>query len=310
MPPFALNFSLLFVSAFSLAAWLEPRLQTSATGRSGSGDSLLAVLLGDSRRLFAQQFFVKADVYFHSGYYPSIFDVRPSGGLHLAEAATESDHSGHSDGLEFLGPPQDWLDRFSRQFYPSQHLHLGERPHPAAARNAEHAEHGEHDDHAEETAAAGEILPWLRIAVELDPQRPETYVVASYWLRSRLNKPNEAEQFLREGLQHNPGNSEILFELGRIYREHRHDTARARNLWELGLKKWRETQAAGAEPNPLLGAQLLGNLAKLEEDKQQYARAIQYLEELATLSPHKEHIQSWLESLRPKLPPAASQALQ
>ena len=31
--------------------------------------------MGDSRRLFANQFFVEADVYFHSGYYPTIFDT-------------------------------------------------------------------------------------------------------------------------------------------------------------------------------------------------------------------------------------------
>jgi len=31
-------------------------------------------LLGDGRRLFANHFFIMADVYFHSGYYPSVFD--------------------------------------------------------------------------------------------------------------------------------------------------------------------------------------------------------------------------------------------
>ena len=31
-------------------------------------------LLGDSRRMFANSFYVKADEYYHSGYYPTIFD--------------------------------------------------------------------------------------------------------------------------------------------------------------------------------------------------------------------------------------------
>ena len=51
-------------------------LQERASGWSkrGESDNVLNVLLGDGRRLFANHFFVQADVSFHSGYYPSIFD--------------------------------------------------------------------------------------------------------------------------------------------------------------------------------------------------------------------------------------------
>ena len=37
---------------------------------------MLGVLLGDGRRMFANHFFVKADAYFHSGFYPTVFDNR------------------------------------------------------------------------------------------------------------------------------------------------------------------------------------------------------------------------------------------
>jgi len=40
-----------------------------------------------------------------------------------------------------------------------------------------------------------------------------------------LNRPDQAEAFLREGLRNNPANCEILFELGRIYHESNHDRA-------------------------------------------------------------------------------------
>ncbi len=33
-----------------------------------------SLLLGDSSQMFANSFFVKADEYYHSGYYPTIFD--------------------------------------------------------------------------------------------------------------------------------------------------------------------------------------------------------------------------------------------
>ena len=53
-------------------------------------------------------------------------------------------------------------------------------------------------------------------------------------------KVAEAEKFLRDGLRANPDSYEILFELGRLYYESEHDAARARNVWELALRRWQE----------------------------------------------------------------------
>lgn len=293
MPSVGFSLAGLFVVAFGCAAWLEPWFHQHVN-QGGAAPNVLAVLMGDSRRLFAQHFFAKADAYFHGGYYPSIFDVRPqSGQLHLA-ANAGAGHEGE-EGFAIAGKPRDWLERFGRHFQPFEHRHLG---------GDDEAHHDDHADHDHSVAAHGtpgeerELLPWLRVATELDPHRAESYVVASYWLRSRLGKVDEAEQFLRDGLRHNPGDSEILFELGRIYRENRQDNARARNVWELSLAAWRKTEAPNAEPNLLLGAQLLGNLAKLEEAEHQYSRARHYLEELEALSPNKESLRTWMDELK------------
>ena len=53
--------------AFGLAAWLSPRLEAQFADRADLDDPL-AVLLGDSRVLFANSFFVRADACFYSGY--------------------------------------------------------------------------------------------------------------------------------------------------------------------------------------------------------------------------------------------------
>src|SRR5437773_1887359 len=173
---------LLASAAISLSTWLQPWFQHWSGNRSKSTD-ILTVALGDSRRLFAKHFYVKADAYFHSGYYPTIFDNHSEGGkLHIA-----SSHAGdsHHEGDDFLGAPKDWLDRFSRHFYPSHHSHLDHA----------HEDHDNHDgDKEEHRGDARELLPWLKLAAELDPQQPETFVVASYWLRSHLSNPEQAEQ--------------------------------------------------------------------------------------------------------------------
>ena len=86
MPAPALILTLLLALSFSLGTYLQPRFQNRAGGRNQS-DNVLAVLIGDSRRLFANHFFVKADVYFHSGYYPTIFD---EGKLHESSPMRET----------------------------------------------------------------------------------------------------------------------------------------------------------------------------------------------------------------------------
>ena len=94
MPAPALIISLLLAVSFSLATYLQPRFQNRAGSRAGS-DNLLAVLIGDSRRLFANHFFVKADIYFHSGYYPTIFDNKSAHATpHIsADAGAAADHN-------------------------------------------------------------------------------------------------------------------------------------------------------------------------------------------------------------------------
>lgn len=292
------------VGAFVLATTLEPWFQTWAGNRAESAN-VLQVALGDARKLLARQLFIQADVYFHSGYYPSIFDRKPDGEIHVASAvnagsvhAAPGGASVHDDMPDFLGQPRDWLDAFSRSFFPTNHAHLGHAEEPGG--------HGNHDGHDPESGTqdgggnAREILPWLRLAADMDPEQAQTYVIAAYWLRSKVNRPDEAEQFLREGMQANPGNEEILFELGRIYSENRHDTVRARNVWEMALKNWRLHTAGQPEVNLLTGAMILGHLAKLEENERHYDRALGYLRELAGFSPNQAAIQKWIADVRSK----------
>ncbi len=294
--------SLGFVAAFSLATALAPWFQSWAGNRSHAS-SALTVLLGDSRRLFAKHFYVKADAYFHSGYYPTIFDkAKPSEQLHIA-ADAGADTDGHAEEAgDFLGKPRDWIDGFSRNFFPVQHRHLGEDADAPCSHDHGPEEVCHHAD-GDATARPGEereMLPWLRLAAEMDPQRPETYVVASYWLRTKLDQPGEAERFLREGLRANPGNCEILFELGRVYCESKRDIARARNLWELAAENWRTQEGVKPEANIFLLAQILTQLAKLEEEQQNFPRAIEHLNRLIVFSPNRETLQQRIDELLAK----------
>jgi tetratricopeptide (TPR) repeat protein len=276
LSPF-LTLLLLLTAVFSLATLEQPR--TFNWSRQGA-DNLLKIMLGDGRRLFADQYFRKADVYFHSGYYPSIFDQgqAPKDTRHMTHQ--EDPHAGddddHEKEMQFLGKPRDIFEQFGRHFRVTEHTHLS-------------------------GGNEREILPWLRISAELDPQRIDTYTVASYWLRVRLGKVDEAEQFLREGLRANPDSYEILFELGQLYNENRNDPIHARNLWELALQRWISQESKKKEQNLVELEKIAVNLARVEEQQGNFAKAIGYLKLAKKATPHPDALDAQIQSLEKKL---------
>jgi len=291
---------LLVACAFTLGTILQPR--TASWSPRAEAGSLLKVMLGDGRSLFADYFARKADVSYHGGYYPSIFDRTKApkdtrhmtagegegekghdheeavGGSEGHEEHGQDDHhaDAHEEAMSFLGPPKDIFDRFGRRFMITEHAHL-------------------------EGGDAREILPWLKVAADLDPHRIETYTVASFWLRTRLGKTKEAEEFLRAGWKENPDSFEILSELGSVYYKNLKETARARNVWELALKKWDAQEPGKKEPDKLGRLQILDNLAMLEEAEGNHAKAIEYLKLAKEASPNPGAIQGHIDELSAKV---------
>jgi tetratricopeptide (TPR) repeat protein len=270
---------LLLAVVFSLGTVLQ--LRTPRWTHRSPSESVLALLFGESRQLFANHFFVKADISFHSGYYPSIFDE--------ARQAEENDNDvSHPDEKEepkseggFLGPPTDWIDRFGRHFRPTLHTHL-------------------------QGGNIREILPWLRISAELDPHRIEAYTVASYWMRKHLGKVDEAEQFLREGLRANPDSYELLFELGNLYYDNRHDAGRARNVWLAALRLWQKQESGKGKPDNYSLDQITVHLAHLEELEGNLNRAVEYFEMAEKVSPDPSQLQKQIDEITRRLPRAGS----
>ena len=150
-----------------------------------------------------------------------------------------------------------------------------------------------------------EILPWLKLAADMNPQMIETYIVGALLAATALHKPEEARAFLREGLRNNPDNSELLFDLGRLYYENFHDTNRARNIWVAALRCWeapeRQRQNEHAKFNTLC-EEITMNLAHLEESKGNWPQAIKYLEMAKQVSPNPDDIQKQIDEVERKWP--------
>ncbi len=313
---------LLLVTATAAAAWLDRWFMEWPGNRAKNGNPL-SIAIGDGQKLFAGHFYRKADVYYHSGMYPSIFDNNESfKTAHIGEDAGATGSRNTGDEAKYLGEEHDLIDRFSRNFFPSRHTHLDEggpnRHGPAPAADTKTHEHGPDGQVIElgggDSGEVREILPWLKLAQELDPENPLTYSVTSYWLRSRMNKPREAERLLREGLKHLPNHPVLLFELGRSYyqpfpseqeraRRVESDLPRARNIWRTGVSAWREHEANQPEPDVFILEQLLTHLAKLEEEGGNFPQALKYWEAAQKIAPERDGIPRQIAQLRQKLAP-------
>jgi tetratricopeptide (TPR) repeat protein len=270
--------SLLVAALLCLCFGIAARLERTGLGRGSTADTgALAVLLGDSRRLLANDLFTKADAYYHGGYYPGIFDepMKEAGGAHMLESAGHAGsldkHEDKDDEDDFLGPPKDWIDRFHRHFFPSKHEHL------------------------DKNGDVREILPWLKLSADMNPHLIESYIVCAYWLRGELGKVDEAEAFLREGLRENPGNPDLLLELGRLKVENRKDDASARNVLELSLRSLRARPELLGSTNRFLYAQVLGQLEQLEERSRHWSKAVSYLVALREVTPFKAQIDEQID---------------
>ena len=277
--------TLVFAGSFTLATWLDAPMR-ELRARADNGAGLVAALMGDSRRLFANQLFVEADVYFHSGYYPTVFDTPEAEETLDVNSKEEAEKPGAApasgrrlekdEGGGFLGQPRDWVERFGRHFMPTEHTHLA-------------------------SAKVAEILPWLRLSADMDPHRVQTYLTASYWLRGTLGQADEAERFLREGLRANPDSYEILIELGYVFDFNKKNPRMARNLFELALEKWKKQDAAGLQPSPKARIEILDGLVRADQEQNDLQQLLPDLEALKAVSPFPEAVEKNIQATRAKL---------
>ena len=273
-PP--LTLAALLALAFTLAVGLAP--EAAGWSQRGKSGNVFGLMFGDGRKLFANQFFTLADVYFHSGYYPSVFDKNSDEQKEIiAHAHGKKESEEDEKNEDFLGKPKDWIDAFGRNFKITKHTHL---------------EHG----------TEREILPWLRLAADLDPQKVETYTVGAFFLREHLNRPDQAEAFLREGLRNNPDSCEILFELGRVYHDSNHDLDRARNVWELAVRKFLALQPTEQKESKLIFEEIVVNLAHLEDEAGNYEQAVNWFHAAQKVSPVPGALQAQIDAIQKKIP--------
>lgn len=276
----------LLILSFGLAADLQP--EYSAWRGSRADGDVFKVMLGDSRELFANAFYVKADAYYHSGFYPTIFDNNEAfKTAHMAEDTGAVNSKNHGEEENFLGAPRDWIDAFGRHFFPDRHTHLDE---------------GGPKGDLSSSDKVDEILPWLKLSTDLNPQNVQNYTVTSYWLRERMHNSQEARAVLLEGLHENPGSCDILFELGRLYAESDHDTNRAERVWLAAARNWKPVKGNGDEvaANNFIYEKISTQLGETERNAGHWPQALDWFEKAQNVSRIPVALQPDIDELKQK----------
>jgi tetratricopeptide (TPR) repeat protein len=146
-----------------------------------------------------------------------------------------------------------------------------------------------------------EMLPWLWMALRMDPHNVEIYRVAAFWLASDARSANMAYEVLLEAQRNNPGSHQVKLDMGRLFlREGKIEDAEkaftaAINFWPGNLDK--EDPEAVKEAM-FEKAEILLYRALLHELQGEIDSEIGLLEEIVRMFPERAGMRERIDDLR------------
>jgi tetratricopeptide (TPR) repeat protein len=170
------------------------------------------------------------------------------------------------------------LQRALREISPEVHAHLGNKD-------------------------VSQMMPWLWLAIRMNPRCVETYLVASFWLAGDIGRPDLALEVLRDAQQSIPFNYEIQLEKGRLLlRETKIEAAK--HAFDAGLAFWPSGQDPQGEIPKHDKASLLLYRALLYEADGKKNSAVSALEDILVMFPERTHLVERVSELEQGTEPA------
>jgi hypothetical protein len=69
-------------------------------------------------------------------------------------------------------------------------------------------------------------------------------------------------------------------------------------VWQAALIQWRKTRTLDSPDDQFLYTEILVNLAKVEEEEKDFAKALEHLEALRAASGNRKSVQKWIADLK------------
>lgn len=141
-----------------------------------------------------------------------------------------------------------------------------------------------------------EIMPWLWMSVNADPQRVETYLVAAFWLVHGCDRPDLALDVLRAAAVNVPRHYEVYLEMGRVHLGMNDEQAAARAI-DAALAVWPSGQDPDGEQALYGRVNLLMLRASLYEMEGHADKAVRLWRSVLDLRPDRQGIRERLAAL-------------
>lgn len=300
-PEFSMRYTVLILLFLVPGMWLGHALSNSELVNQHQRRGLVGRIFGETREILGTQMIQRADLYFHGG----VGKIECHHGLsdsaghhsevshgHTHDHSHKHDHDEdtpgyiHQDGRKHspthTNRSADWLTRLNRSIHPRAHKHL-------SGANAEK-----------------ELLPWLWAAVKADPHNIEAYNIGSYWLGDRLNRPEEALEFIRHGIRDNPNAYELEISRAELLWHNVSDRNAAVAAFHTARKKFHAQFQPGAKTpiknipsaDKLRYHRILSYLTAQAVATAHTAQAIAYLREAIPYANNPEHLRQRIKKLQ------------
>lgn len=142
-----------------------------------------------------------------------------------------------------------------------------------------------------------EIMPWLRLAMQMNPDNKDVYLVAAFWLAHEARRPDLAMTILDEAQRHVPHCYEVQIEKGRLFLAQENRQA-AKRAFDAGLAFWEHQDHDNLEDASYEKARLLLYRALVCEADGETGEAIRSLEGILVLFPERTRIADRIAVLR------------
>ncbi|MBI4846101.1 MAG: tetratricopeptide repeat protein [Candidatus Omnitrophica bacterium] len=226
-------------------------------------------VFGQFRHDIAALFYIKSDEYYHRGT-EHRFDEKHPGGNKCVEESGEPAQEKSVNILEENNG--DIFFKISRALQEHRLVHL-------------------------EKTERAEVIPWFFFSSEVDPEFIAAYTVGSFWLATRMQKPDEALIFLKKGARYNPRAWQIFEQIGSIYFMAKNDYQKSLSYFKRAYELMSgENQAALIDKK-----RVLIFLAASAERLNKYEQSLLYNEALLALVPEDEAAKAKIDSLREKI---------
>ncbi len=166
-------------------------------------------------------------------------------------------------------------------------------------------------DHLAGGSDIREIMPWLDLATRANPESPEGYLVAAFWLAGEARRPDLALTVLDRAQRNIPYSYVVQLAKGRLFL-HTGDYTHAHQAFDAALAYWEATADPANDDHLLDKAEALLYRALLEEIDGQADAAIADLRSMLSIAPDRPALRTRLKQLESGRPgqPSAHDLLQ